>query len=178
MERKPLVGAHSRIHFPGFHSSEITGFSSTIGGVCTRCTTPRALRTFAWAFNQMDVHDSLRVVTVKPDKYPDHVGELLRGCDIDAPALTWTVYYCALSLHGPRELHPMAPRLAARFIRGGDMEKFVIAKTVLAWRGLPPPPAPDSPLFGAVRGLAVIATALDWYREISPADSRQAGGPR
>jgi hypothetical protein len=92
-------------------------------------------------------------------------------CYIEATPMAWTIYWCALSLHGPRNLHPQALHLAARFIRGDDMEKYLIAKTVLAWRGLPRPPLPDSPLFNAVRDLAWIATSLDWWPTLPDAAS-------
>jgi hypothetical protein len=52
--------------------------------------------------------------------------------------LAWTIYWCALSLHGPPRLHPQAARLAARFMLGSEVEQQVVRRTVLAWRGLEP----------------------------------------
>lgn len=86
-----------------------------------------------------------------------------------APRLAWTAYYCALSLHGPADLHPFALRLAARFIAGGDVEKLIIARTVLRWRSPDAePPGLADPAFALVREAPLALSALHLSAVVNP----------
>ena len=80
------------------------------------------------------------------------------------------MYWCALSLRRPPALHPQSARLAARFLRGSDAEKYLVVRTVLRWRGVEvEPPCTDSPLFASVRALPHLLSALDWGVRPDPA---------
>src|SRR6202000_1507969 len=81
----------------------------------------------------------LRAVTLVAGRPPlpeELVIETLSSsmCNVRAASWVWTAYYCALSLHGPKDLHPMALRLAARCILGTRVEQHIIGQTVLSWR--------------------------------------------
>ena len=148
--RQPGIRAEGAVHVPWSHGFELC----VIVDGRARCSSRAALSTFLWAFTRLRVHLELMDVACTDDRG----GE----CRVHASPLAWTVYFCALSLHAPMYLHPMALRLAARFYRGGDLEKYLILKTVLAWRGCPPPPSPETPGFEPVRLLPRVLTALDW----------------
>ena len=90
-------------------------------------------------------------------------------CRVEAPSLCWTLYWCALSTKGPADLHPFALRLASRFMRGSDHERYAIARTVLGWRGLDHlMPCGYEPGFDAIRYLPLSLGSLDWSRAPDP----------
>jgi len=67
------------------------------------------------------------------------------SCRIRANERTWVVYHCALSLYGPENLHPFAPRLARTFLNGDAVTRFIVLLTVLQWAvPNPQPPYPQS----------------------------------
>jgi hypothetical protein len=149
MKRQEFIRAQSEIDVSEFHVCDLSedGKSS--------CHVNRVIDTLRWAlgcFNIQGLRVNVETTAISPN-----------DCIVKGDPLAWTAYWCALSLYGPKNLHPQALHLAARFIRGDDMEKRVIASTVLAWRGLPMPPSTYSPYFQAVRDLAWIATSLDFW---------------
>lgn len=62
----------------------------------------------------------------------------------------------------------MAARLAAAFLRGDDREKWVVASTVLAWRGLGPCVGRFAPEFELVRRASFVFTALALSAPVDP----------
>ena len=54
-------------------------------------------------------------------------------CHVEAPRFAWTIYYCALSLRGPKGIQPLSARLAHLYLTGDIAEKICILRTVLRW---------------------------------------------